>query len=129
MHLRDIRSEQCLDAIEMVFNDDLIVRKPIQHISVLNHNILKFVICLLKLIDSLIKGHDMIEEGGRKSGLRRGEVWFDMLTIFFGYTYKFFVDHILDKFSDTSGNFEELNVLRGGWSNYWHRFGLFEFMI
>jgi len=94
----------------MVVNDDLIVCNSIYHISVLNHNILKLVSRLLKLMDLFIKCHDLIKEEGRRSGLGRGEAWFDMLTIIFGDTSKFFEGHVLNKLPSTGGGFEELNM-------------------
>ena len=64
----------------MVVNDGLIVHYAMQHINVLNRNILQFVSRLLKLIDPFIEVQDVIEERGRMSGLGRGEMGFDMLT-------------------------------------------------
>ena len=63
----------------MVVNDGLIVHYTIQHISVLNQDILQFVSHLLKLIDPFIQVQDVIEQRGRRSGLGRGDTRFDML--------------------------------------------------
>ena len=55
MDLRDVRGEQGLDTVQTVVNDSLIMSNPMDDICVLNHDILKFVDCLLQLIDIFIE--------------------------------------------------------------------------
>lgn len=86
----------------------------------LNHNILKFVGRLLKLIDPFIEVQDVIEETGRRSGLGGGETRFNMLTKLFGSTHKLFLSHVLYKSPVNRYSLEELNVLQGGRSDDWH---------
>ena len=129
MDLVDVSGEQCLDAVQTVVNDGLIVGNPIEYIRMLNQNILQLVNRLLKFIYLLIECHDMIKERGKRSGLRGGEAWFDMWTIAFASTSKFFGVHILNEFPGIRGSFKELNMLQGGWSNDRNVLCLYEFMV